>query len=223
MSDSQLNPWSDRPDAPNIPYDLYSAEKATFAGNIVCSILYGTPKTPSPVYLSVCAHPVCPVGSRDRHHGILSMYGLFDPEHRRGKSIKWGLVSYTVVMFSILTVITAMSFNIFSITFIDNRQFSGVEGLIPPGPLGYSRSIAPMAIAFLPDAMTVFNNWLADGLGQFSVRSCIHSPRCLIPAPPSPALSLLRPLLEEPLGHRVPLPHVPRLYRCAFEFSTGRR
>ena len=93
-----------------------------------------------------------------------SMIGLFDPEHRRGKSIKWGLVSYTVVMFSILTVITAMSFNIFSITFIDNRQFSGVEGLIPPGPLGYSRSIAPMAIAFLPDAMTVFNNWLADGL-----------------------------------------------------------
>ena len=51
------------------------------------------------------------------------MTGLFDPELNRGKRVKWGLVSYTVVMFSILTVITAMNFNLFYITFIDNRQF----------------------------------------------------------------------------------------------------
>ena len=95
---------------------------------------------------------------------IRCMTGLFDPEHHRGKRVKWGLVSYTVAMFSILTVTTAMNFNLFSITFIDNRQFPGVEGLISPGPFGYVKSIAPMPIAFLPDAMTIFNNWLADGL-----------------------------------------------------------
>ena len=92
------------------------------------------------------------------------MTGLFDPELNRGKRVKWGLVSYTVVMFSILTVITAMNFNLFYITFIDNRQFPGIVDSIAPGPLGYNAYIAPMAISFLPDAMTVFNNWLADGL-----------------------------------------------------------
>ena len=39
----------------------------------------------------------------------------------------------------------------------------------------------------------------------------------------SPALSLLGDLLQEPLGHRLPLPHVPRFSRYAFEFSKNRR
>ena len=74
MSDSQQNPWSNRPNAPNIPYDLYFTEKAYLAGGFVCWILYGLPKTPPPTRLSIYAHLVCPVCSRDRHHGILSMY-----------------------------------------------------------------------------------------------------------------------------------------------------
>ena len=90
--------------------------------------------------------------------------GLFDPEHRRGQRVKWGLVSYTMVMFSILTALTAMSSVTLSISFIDNRQFTGVEGVVPPGPFGYVLFISPMAISFLTNAMAILNNWLADGL-----------------------------------------------------------
>ena len=92
------------------------------------------------------------------------MTGLFDPAHRRGERVKWGLVSYTTAMFSILTVLIAISSNIVSIMFIDSRQFPGVVGLVPPGPYGYLLYISPMAISALPDAMVILNNWLADGL-----------------------------------------------------------
>ena len=64
------------------------------------------------------------------------MAGLFDPVHRRGEPVKWGLVSYTVVMFSIITMITVMNFVIQSISYVDNRKFPGVEDLVPAGPTG---------------------------------------------------------------------------------------
>ena len=92
------------------------------------------------------------------------MTGLFDPAHRRGERVKWGLVSYTTAMFSILTVLIVISSDILSIMFIDSRQFPGVVGLVPPGPYGYLLYISPMAISALPDAMVILNNWLADGL-----------------------------------------------------------
>jgi len=39
---------------------------------------------------------------------------------------------------------------------------------------------------------------------------------------PTPsALSLLRDPFHEPLGHRLSLPHVPRLCECMFEFSAN--
>ena len=47
MWDSQLKPRSDDPNAPNIPHLLhllYVDEKANFAGFLIASILYGTPK-----------------------------------------------------------------------------------------------------------------------------------------------------------------------------------
>ena len=87
-----------------------------------------------------------------------------NPIHRSGERIKWGLVSYVTVMFSLLTALTAMSSTVFSISYINNRQFTGVGGLLPPGPFGYLSSISPMAITFLPDVMAIMNNWLADGL-----------------------------------------------------------
>ena len=40
-------------------------------------------------------------------------------------------------------------------------------------------------------------------------------------SPPAP--SLLGDILHEPLGHRLPLPHVPRLIGYASEPSTDRR
>ena len=92
------------------------------------------------------------------------MIGLFNPIHRRGERVKWGLVSYVTAMFSLLTALTAMTSTVFSVSYINNRQFAGVVGLLPPGPFGYTSSISPMAIKFLPDAMAIMNNWLADGL-----------------------------------------------------------
>jgi len=43
MSDPSQESWSDNPYAPQIPYDLYFGEKATFAGILIGAILYGTP------------------------------------------------------------------------------------------------------------------------------------------------------------------------------------
>ena len=45
-----------------------------------------------------------------------------------------------------------------------------------------------------------------------------------VPNPGSPlALSLLRNILHELLGYRLPLPHVPKFFGYAFGFSRNRR
>ena len=41
MFDPQGAPWSDNPNAPKIPYNLYLEEKASFAGILISSMLYG--------------------------------------------------------------------------------------------------------------------------------------------------------------------------------------
>lgn len=90
------------------------------------------------------------------------MAALFNPTHRRGESIKWGFVSYTVVMFSLATVVTAMNLHILSISFIDNRNFPGVEGGLPAGPLGYVLSIYNKPLNVIPNVAYYLSNWLAD-------------------------------------------------------------
>ena len=179
MSDSQQKPWSDNPSAPMISYDLYFFEKVWFAGNFVsCSILYGARKELTPTKLSSCAHFVCPVIL-----GIVivlffkCMVALFSPEHRRGDRIKWGLVSYTMAMFSLVTIGTALQLNLQSISYIDNSQFPGVEGVIPPGPIGYQDLTAPKAIAIIQNVVFILSNWLAD-VGSWSAF-------CLMPCSPA--------------------------------------
>ena len=88
---------------------------------------------------------------------------MFNPDHRRGERIKWGLAFYTVAMFSVVTVQTAMNLNITSIAYIDNRGFPGTSEL-PPGPYGYESFIAAGALNVIPNVMFVLNDWLADGL-----------------------------------------------------------
>ena len=85
------------------------------------------------------------------------MAGLFDPVHRRGEPVKWGIVSYTAVMFFLTTVLIAVNFDINSVSFIDNRQFPG-------GPGEYLETVLPMSLNPVADAMAIFNSWLADGL-----------------------------------------------------------
>ena len=54
MSDSQQNPWSYNPNAPNITYSTYFLEKAYSAGLSVGWILYGTPAYTSVYLRSFC-------------------------------------------------------------------------------------------------------------------------------------------------------------------------
>jgi len=89
---------------------------------------------------------------------------LLNPINPRREGIKWGLVSYTTTMFAFATVLTGMGIQIGSISFVDNREFPGVEGLLPPGPLGYQDLIRPEAITIIPNLMFFLNNWLADCL-----------------------------------------------------------
>ena len=92
------------------------------------------------------------------------MGALFDPVNRARGGIKWGLVAHTIAMFLFVTVYTGMSFNIQSISFIDNRNFPGAADGTPPGPVGYRSFIHSKAIGIAPTPMLLINNWLADGL-----------------------------------------------------------
>lgn len=164
MSDSQKRPWSSNPNAPKIPYDLYFREKANFAGLFIGPILYGAHEAP-PTGMPIHAHP-----TRSSILGIVivlffrCMAALLNPVNRRGEGIKWGLISHTMVTFSVATTLTGMQLGILSICYINNRQFPGVEGVIPPGPLGYQWVIYSEALGIAANLMFFLNNWLADGL-----------------------------------------------------------
>ena len=92
------------------------------------------------------------------------MEALLNPPDRENRGMKWGLVAHTTAMFSFVTIYTAMTLNIQSISYIDNREFPGVGEVLPPGPLGYQFSIYSKAISIVPNVSFLLNNWLADGL-----------------------------------------------------------
>ena len=88
---------------------------------------------------------------------------LFNPAHRKGEPIKWGLVSYTAVTFTLATVFTTINLAIQVASYIDNRAVPGVEDLqIPPGPFGYILALVAPGVAL--SAVFALSNWLADGL-----------------------------------------------------------
>jgi len=91
------------------------------------------------------------------------MTALLNPVARERQGIKWWPVSYTVAMFSLATVYTATKLNAHSVSFIDNREFPGIDGLLTPGPLGYMWSNSS-ALCPVPDFTFLMNNWLTDGL-----------------------------------------------------------
>ena len=84
------------------------------------------------------------------------MATLFDPIHYKREGIRWGVVSYTVIMFSFATVFTATNLNIQSISHIDNREYTS-------GPLLYQVSVSQNVLNITPTFMFLLNNWLADG------------------------------------------------------------
>ena len=147
-----------------ISYDQHFHEKTSFAGFLISSVLYGTQGFSHPYFrLSVL--------TLQKTWFILGivvmlffqyMAALLNPIHRRGKRIKWGVVSYTTLMFSVVTAFTTSSLR--SVSFIDNRKFSGVEGIAPPGPLGYQTSIDSGAPSLATGFLFLLSGWLADGL-----------------------------------------------------------
>ena len=134
------------------------------------------------------------------------MAALFNPAYRRGEGVRWWIVSFTGVMFSIVTIATAMNLNVLSVSYIDNREFPG-KGTAPPGPFGYQLVMEPKALTIIPNILFVVNDLLADSLLVRYSSDNVFTHRWLTQIPP--ALSLLRSLLHEPLDHRPPLPHVP--------------
>ena len=90
---------------------------------------------------------------------------LFNPANRTREGTKWPLIIYTVLMFSLVTVRSAMTLNLMSVSFIDNREFHDVGDRLPPGPIGYMLSAQCLkAIGIIPNLTFLLNNWLADGL-----------------------------------------------------------
>ena len=89
---------------------------------------------------------------------------LFDPANRRREGTKWALIIYTILMFSFVTIRTGMGLNFISTSFIDNREFPGVGGQLPPGPIGYTLSACPKATSAVTNLASLLNNWLANGL-----------------------------------------------------------
>ena len=83
------------------------------------------------------------------------MIALFNRVHHRGEGIKWGLVSYTVIMFLLVTVYTATKGHILSISYIDNRDF-------PRGPWEYQVKTYQTVIPTVSRAAFTLNNWSAD-------------------------------------------------------------
>ena len=83
------------------------------------------------------------------------MATLFNPIYRRGGRIKWGLVSYTMAIFSIATAFTAVNFSIQLISF---------SRFVEDGLFGYQTPIGPTVLRIVPSVMFLLNGWLADGL-----------------------------------------------------------
>ena len=110
------------------------------------------------------------------------MAALFNPVYRRGESIKWGLVFYTVVVFSFVTVFTAINLNVKSNSFVGNRQFTDPDGTVL-GPLGYQTWFRSNMSSITSGVVFPLTHSLAD-TPFFAPHWCsLHSPGCLTSVP----------------------------------------
>lgn len=142
MSNSAEKPWSDNPNAPQIPHILYFAEKASFAGALIGIIFYG---------IVIVLFFQC-VGA------------LLSPANRMKAGIRWVLVAHAVTMFLFITIPVTMNVKTQLVDpYINNREFPG-GGASPPGPLGYVYFTYFDGINKFPKIMFPLNQWLADGL-----------------------------------------------------------
>jgi len=159
MSDIQQNSWSDNPNAPEIPHVVYLWEKVALATLFVSLMLYGERNHTSLLELNLFL-----LGT------IIALFfkcmnALLSSVIHKREGVRWGLVSYTMVMFLVVTVVNAGSINLALISFIDNREFPGVQGsTLLQGPYGYTTSVYSKPLSIFPNVAALLNYWLADGL-----------------------------------------------------------
>lgn len=92
------------------------------------------------------------------------MSALLNPVNSTRGGIQWGLVAQTAVLFSVVTVYTATELNPQSVSYINDREFTGIVGISPPGPLGYQSLLGSEPAEIVPLALYQLIQWLADGL-----------------------------------------------------------
>ena len=168
MSASGEMPWSDNPNSPQILSWVYFGEKAIFVGLFIGSILFGTT---TPMHLSICPHLATTPGISIALFFQCAVT-LLDPVNRTKGIIKWGFVVHTLAMFSLLTIAVAAHLSRQSISYIDNREFAGID-VYPPGPFrGYQYSTNSVANVISRVAFPL-NQWLVDGflVSQFQTWS----------------------------------------------------
>lgn len=140
---------------------------------------------------------------------------LLNPVNHRRKAVKWGLVFYTAVMFMLATIYSTLGIVSQRISYIENREFPGINGALPPGPFGYDLLTYSDVINIAPYILFLLNQWLADG---FLVSSIPCSVAYVSDVCHSLALPLLHYLFHEPLGHCRPMFNVLRL--CGYVFKS---
>ena len=213
MSDPSETPWSNGPNAPQIPSLLYLAEKEYFTGIIIGAMSYGA-------LTHTCASLlIAPVGLTLL--GIVvalflqCMATLLSPANPIEKGVRWALVAHTTALFLFLTIAFGIGFEYLSIEYINNREFPG-DDEFPPGPIGYGDFLALKATVAIFNAMFPLSQWLADGLLVSPILSSVAS---VFKWAVHPVASLLYRLFHEPLGHGLPIPDVPRLCWYVLESS----
>lgn len=141
MSGKSQKSWSDDPYAPQITPRIYFDEKMFVAGFLLGTIFYGIVVVLFFRCLSTLLNPI------DRTRG----------------GIKWGFVAHVVLMFSLVTIYTAANLDLQSISYIDNREYPGLNDGFP-GPFNYEYLIYYKPISVISPVMFIMNYWLADGL-----------------------------------------------------------
>ena len=90
------------------------------------------------------------------------MSALINPVNRATRTVKWGLVVHTSVMFAIVTTYGAMYISSRLVAYIDKREFGRGSIGDPTGPLVYL-SVESYAITVPPTLLFTLNQCLADG------------------------------------------------------------
>jgi hypothetical protein len=123
------------------------------------------------------------------------MSALLDPVHHTTKGIKWGLVVHAVAIFMTSTIGFVINLDLFSSSFIDRREFHGIEGY-HSGPIGYQSfaSLNKGAVVYVDRLIFPLAQWLTDGLLVSSASDSVAQ------------------VFNELLGHRLPMSDIPRIY-----------